>query len=58
MIVNYERQADKMKLLAEVKQEMKNLKFKRTDILKGQLLTQDKNNQTVDDKFTTFRQAI
>jgi hypothetical protein len=47
LIVNFERHKDRMKLFADIKQEMKNFFFKRTDVRSGELISPDKHNPLV-----------
>lgn len=58
LIVNFERHKDRMKLFADVKNEMKTYFFKRTDVRNGELISPDKHNPSVQERFKNFKAAI
>ncbi|EAS06627.2 ankyrin domain protein (macronuclear) [Tetrahymena thermophila SB210] len=58
LILNFERHKDRIKLFQDLKQEMKQYYFKRTDVRSGVLVSPDKHNPLVQERFQIFRSSI
>ncbi|EGR33877.1 hypothetical protein IMG5_033560 [Ichthyophthirius multifiliis] len=58
LVLNYCKHIDRLKLFQNIKQEMKQYYFKRTDIRQGILISSDKHNPLVKERFNNFRHQI